>query len=634
MNIRLQLCGIVVIVTLLVLFLSHRSLKLRSQMAFLFTLVTMLIALVLDTLSVVVIVQSAENVTLFTRIACKAYLVSLAAAAFATNYYMIAEMDFKSRAVKKLRIGSHIMLFVLAVLIVAAPISVHYGGPDDLYTYGPSVMLTYATAFLYTLINGIILIVYRRQVDLRRLSGAGVLIFLVIIAAVAQLLNNQWLLIGFVSSIGMLIMYIRLENPESYYEKESGMFNQQAFMAFLSQSYSRGRSESMVVIRIRNMHYIYERFPADEVKVFLHSLEQTMQALTKGYVFKYSENEYIIVCADNEKYDETAQSLAAALERDWLIAGESTDVDFMFTQVPDTSITTDAQTMREIMRSFRQEHDIGTETLFTIDKMWAERCEGQRDTLTMITAAIREGRVTVYYQPIYSVEKQRYVSAEALVRIKDRDGSIIPPYKFVPAAESSGLISDLGRIVFESACRLISGGELEKYGIEYLEVNLSAVQCVDRGLADDFIGIMKQTNADPKMINLEITESSAIRSTTILLSNMNKLCGFGVSFSLDDFGTGFSNLDYLIGLPIKIVKFDRKMTQAYFINSRSRDVMDGIIATIKNVGLEIVAEGVEEKDQLDELAEKKIDFIQGYYFSKPVPEEKFLELLKNNGTPR
>ena len=169
--------------------------------------------------------------------------------------------------------------------------------------------------------------------------------------------------------------------------------------------------------------------------------------------------------------------------------------------------------------------------------------------------------------------------------------------------------------------------KLYEKGIEYLEINLSAIQCMRTDLADDFTKIIHSVGINPKMINLEITESKAISSTEVLINNMEKLRDIGVEFSLDDFGTGYSNLDYLLELPIKLVKFDRKMTQAYFESEKRRAVMGSVIDMIKAAGLEIVAEGVEEKNQLDELTRIDIDFIQGYYFSKPVPAQEFIRLV-------
>ena len=169
--------------------------------------------------------------------------------------------------------------------------------------------------------------------------------------------------------------------------------------------------------------------------------------------------------------------------------------------------------------------------------------------------------------------------------------------------------------------------KLYKKGIDYLEINLSVVQCMRSDLADNYTKIIRKIGIDPKMITLEITESFAISSTENLVVNMEKLKHIGVQFALDDFGTGFSNLDYLLELPIKVVKFDSKMTQAYFESSKRRAVMGSVINMIKAADLEIVAEGVEEKHQLDELSLIDIDFIQGYYFSKPVPPDEFIQLL-------
>ena len=170
---------------------------------------------------------------------------------------------------------------------------------------------------------------------------------------------------------------------------------------------------------------------------------------------------------------------------------------------------------------------------------------------------------------------------------------------------------------------------LHRKGIEYLEINLSAVQCNRPDLTNEFIMIINRTGVDPKMINLEITESMGISSTENLIHNMERLRHIGVQFSLDDFGTGFSNLDYLLELPINLVKFDKKMTQAYFESEKRRAVIGSVINMIKAAELKIVAEGVEEEYQLEELSNIDIDFIQGYYFSKPVPQDEFLKLLDN-----
>ena len=113
-----------------------------------------------------------------------------------------------------------------------------------------------------------------------------------------------------------------------------------------------------------------------------------------------------------------------------------------------------------------------------------------------------------------------------------------------------------------------------------------------------------------------------------MIANMDRMISYGVSFALDDFGTGASNLNYIVDMPVQIVKFDRGMSQAYFASGKAKYVMDAAMHMIHGMGLAIVAEGVETEEQYAKMEEIKIDFIQGFYFSKPLPEEEFLEFLR------
>lgn len=248
----------------------------------------------------------------------------------------------------------------------------------------------------------------------------------------------------------------------------------------------------------------------------------------------------------------------------------------------------------------------------------------------LIADAMEQDRVEVFYQPIYSTKERRFTSAEALVRIRDEEGKIVPPGVFVDVAEKNGMILPLGQIIFEQVCRFVRDHDLQQLGIHYIESNLSVVQCAYERLAETYIGIMKKYDTQPSTVNLEITESASLSEKRVLLENMKRLMDYGVSFSLDDFGTGQSNLNYIIEMPVDIVKFDHGMTQAYFSDDKARYVMDAAMHMIHGMGLSIVSEGVETKEQYEEMERLGISYIQGYYFSKPLPEDEFLAFLKKN----
>lgn len=141
---------------------------------------------------------------------------------------------------------------------------------------------------------------------------------------------------------------------------------------------------------------------------------------------------------------------------------------------------------------------------------------------------------------------------------------------------------------------------------------------------------MEKYNVDPGSIVLEITESASIAEKAILLENMNRLRKVGVRFALDDFGTGQCNLNYIVEMPVDIVKFDSVMTKAYFKNGKGKLVMDAAMGMIHKLNLEIVSEGIEEKKQFERLDNLGIDYIQGYYFSKPKEQDDFINFIKEN----
>ena len=248
----------------------------------------------------------------------------------------------------------------------------------------------------------------------------------------------------------------------------------------------------------------------------------------------------------------------------------------------------------------------------------------------MLHSALEDDRIEVFYQPIYSTKLNRFVSAEALVRIRDQEGAIIPPGKFIPIAERNGIISQIGQCVFDKTCAFIRKNQLkERYGIEYVEVNLSVRQCEDITLADTYIQIMKKYRLDPSCISLEITESASIKVRDNLLKNMRQLMDYGVRFALDDFGNGESNLNYIVDMPVSIVKFDREMSQAFFRDEKAKYVLNAAMQMIHGMKLKIVSEGIETEEQYRAMEELSIDYIQGYYFSRPLPEAAFLEFLRS-----
>ena len=223
---------------------------------------------------------------------------------------------------------------------------------------------------------------------------------------------------------------------------------------------------------------------------------------------------------------------------------------------------------------------------------------------------------------------KRYTSAEALVRINDRDGTVISPGEFISIAEENGLIVPLGIEIFRQVCEFLSDGRAAEAGLKSVEVNISVAQFDRENPAEFVMRLLDIYHLEPGLINLEITETASSMARQLLISNMERLREVGVSFSLDDFGTGRSNLDYFVEMPVERVKFDYSLTQQYLDNDRAHCVIESVVEMVHHMGLTVVSEGVETKEQLDAMCGLGVEFIQGFYFSKPLKSEEFITFLR------
>ena len=248
-------------------------------------------------------------------------------------------------------------------------------------------------------------------------------------------------------------------------------------------------------------------------------------------------------------------------------------------------------------------------------------------------AVDKQNGIEMYYQPIYDIENKKFTNFEALVRLKDdKTLGYVSPEEFIPLAEKNGLIMRLSDNIFNQVFNFVSSNSLSDKGVNHIEVNLSGLQSVDAALPGQMSQLLKKYGLNPSIVNLEITESIAITSSYMLKKNMAKLKKIGCTFSMDDFGTGYSNLSQMAQTDYELIKIDKSLLWPCFDNKNpvqknAKIILENMITMILNLGKKIVVEGVETKEQLEYLEKLGVTFIQGYYFSKPLPADEFLKFL-------
>lgn len=219
---------------------------------------------------------------------------------------------------------------------------------------------------------------------------------------------------------------------------------------------------------------------------------------------------------------------------------------------------------------------------------------------------------------------------EALVRLRDENLGFIPPDELVSIAEKNGSVVMLDEQVFEKVCRFLREQILENrsLGIRDVHVNISVIFFMQTGMAKKILDIMKRYGIPAEYITLEVTERAAATVPEMMKKHMETLAAEGISFALDDYGTGNSNCSYLINYPFDKVKFDKTMVWSYFTSKTGKIILDNEVNTIHELHIPIVAEGVETKEQMERLKRLKVEYIQGYYYAKPMPQKEFLEFVR------
>ncbi len=251
---------------------------------------------------------------------------------------------------------------------------------------------------------------------------------------------------------------------------------------------------------------------------------------------------------------------------------------------------------------------------------------------TDLRRAVENGELNVFYQPIYSLVDDKITGFEALARWNHADLGEISPVRFIPIAEEIGLIHSLGNQILKQACEQIQSLRVSDKSNEslILSVNLSSKQFTQITLVQDIKEILNQTGFPPKNLKLEITESVFFEYKDRAVEMLNQLNELGIEIDIDDFGTGYSNLGYLTNLPVSTLKIDRSFIASMGTAENSLEIVETIISLARGMGMKVIAEGVENEDQLDQLRTLNCEGAQGYYFSKPICFDEVREFISRS----
>ncbi|MCX6062366.1 MAG: EAL domain-containing protein, partial [Campylobacterales bacterium] len=271
--------------------------------------------------------------------------------------------------------------------------------------------------------------------------------------------------------------------------------------------------------------------------------------------------------------------------------------------------------------------NIGKNTYSFYNTKFTEKARQRTTLTTQLKKAIQNNELELYFQPQVDVYTGHIIGAEALMRWSTPDG-MIPPSLFIPIAEESGLILEVGRFALIQGCRVAVSLSKEEILHGRIAINVSARQLTHLDFLATLDDIIALTQCNPQYIELEITESSILENPEKMIALLSVIKSKGFNISIDDFGTGYSSLSYLKNLPIDKLKIDQSFIRNITHEHKNQTIVKTIISLAKGLGMSVLAEGVETEDELGLLKENGIDLIQGYYYHKPMKIDAFRKILK------
>lgn len=426
----------------------------------------------------------------------------------------------------------------------------------------------------------------------------------------------------------------------TYYDSVTGLPNRVLAMDRLSQALLQARRHDkkvlLVFFDLDHFKKINDLIGFEDGNVLLKSLSERLRACVRSTdtVARYNADEFLLVLQDVPNSivaEQLVRNVMSVLDKTFVVSGQefSLSASLGASLFPDDAgdAYTLLQRAEQAMEQSKQSGG-GSFRFFTATtNLMATQRMVMEHGLRM--AMIRK-ELSVVFQPIVDVSSGKVVSAEALMRWKSPALGNVPPDQFIELAECIGLIGTLGEWVMESACRYLRAWQDAGYAIPKVAVNVSPLQFQSPHFFETVQRVLENTGVAPSCLEIEITEYATIKeeNEAIVLDTFHRLRELGVGFSVDDFGTGYSSLSYLKRYPFDTLKIDRSFVQDLAVNQESRMLVSTMITMGHGLGLYVIGEGVETQAQLRFLQEQECDWVQGYYYAKPMTPSEFSDYLR------
>ena len=641
-NFDFDICSIPVFLLIIYTYFNRNLNRFRSYRLFFGFDVAFLFCAILDIameLTVNPLPLSQTQVILGTLISFSYKLIrNSSAVLYLIFIFMITKTDYQLNSLKARLILWAPNLF-LVILLIQNFFTGNVFRVDAVsgYSRGPWLIVFYIVAMFYELVGMIYCFYCRRYLDKDKWKALFSVYVLIGIAVIVEFIFPELMVELFATSIGMLLVVLIVMRPEESIALDVGAFTWQSFQNQIHNFVLSNAQIDIIVFHsvnaVENRNYLGDVRYAEVIQKLVKSIGDYLDGQKIRYDIYYERPENVYLVIEEPERVDSFQVTQGCLDTIGEIVKEvsnlniTNEVKALIIRCPQD--LKDDERIISLCHRFPSMAPVNQQILLAKDIIESKDYEIHDHINEILNKAIRGDTLQMFYQPIYNVKSGKFTSAEALARIIDDQYGVISPLIFIKEAEANGKIIPLGKTIIESVFRFISEHDLDELGISYIEVNLSVAQCLQGDLPDMIAQLQSKYNVSPSRVNFEITESLFSSMGNEMGNNLNRLREMGYSLSLDDYGTGYSNIQRVLTYPMNLIKIDKCMVDD-IQTKEGNVVIESTISMMHGISKGLVAEGVETRETLDILTNLGCEYIQGFYFSKPLPTDEFVAFIEEH----
>ena len=523
--------------------------------------------------------------------------------------------------------------WVLALGVIASNPIFHwmfYLEEDWSYHRGPMMMVMYISALFYLI--GMYFCLIRFHKSFTTVQMAVLIVFWLIslvVLGIQYIYPNQ-LLEMFSQALICLGISITISDEDVLYDQKTGLYRRSTYRQDISRMINSGRDSVTIIIRLLNLHDILSVVGYENQKRLSESISDYLKNVCRSEKLRevYTlENDNFALLYSYDSPDKTRR-IVKTLEKRFLDSWTVGRMNVLCNaQVIAVEVPMDFSELESILSIADRKYFPGDKTAIFLGAD-LDRVKRYQMVERALAGAIENNTLEVYYQPIWDCTDNRIHSCEALLRLVDKDLGFIPTDEVINVAENNGTIMQIGLFVFEEVCRFISDYRVRDYGVEFVEINLSSLQCLQNDLADSFSFTLGKYGVPASAINICVSETTAVESEAMVRQMVEKLRGIGFIVSMDNLGTGYSNLMTLFNMRFDIIKIDKTVLWNADDNVAGDIILENTVNTIRQMDSRVAIAGVETLEQKEKILRHSIDYGQGYFFSRPLHQKEAIEYIK------